>query len=269
MKRRIWSLLVLLAVLLAGCSAKPAPTTPPEPTEPPYTLPPSLYTPEDFRTEGDYLTCTAGNAIMGIDVSSHQGEIDWQQVADAGVRFAIVRLGYRGYEAGNLQNDLYADLNLKGAKAAGIPVGAYFFSQAVTEAEAREEAEFALRILGDLPLELPLFYDWEYVSDTARTANVDKATLTACTLAFCEAVEAAGYRPAVYFNTAQIRLLDMEQMEKYPWWLAKYDMAQPFPCCVDLWQYTNQGTLPGIGVNVDIDLMFTDYGLGKELFANE
>ena len=266
MKIRILCLLALFAVLLSGCGADPVPT---EPTQPPYTLPKSLYTPDDFQQEGEYLTCTAGNAVPGIDVSSHQGQIDWQTVADAGVKFAFVRLGYRGYEAGNLQNDLYADLNLKGAKDAGILVGAYFFSQAVTEEEAGEEAAFALKILGDFPLDLPLVYDWEYVSDTARTANVNKETLTACTLAFCNAVEKAGYRPMVYFNSAQVKKLDMEQLQQYPWWLAKYDPEQEFPCRVDLWQYTNQGEVPGINGKVDIDLMFTDYGLGKEIFANE
>lgn len=262
MKIRIFALL-LLAVLLAGCTAKPAPT------EPPYALPESLYAPGDFQMEGDYLTCTAGNTVMGIDVSSHQGSIDWQTVADSGVKFAFVRLGYRGYDSGTLQNDIYVDLNLKGARQAGIAVGAYFFSQAVTVEEAKEEAQFALKILGDFSLDLPLVYDWEYVSDTARTANVDKKTLTDCTLAFCSEVEKASYRPMVYFNSAQVKMLDMEQVEKYPWWLAKYDMAQEFPCRADLWQYTNQGEIPGISGKVDIDLMFTDYGLGKEMFANE
>ena len=255
-------LCLLLAVLLAGCAAKPAPT------EPPYTLPPSQYAPGDFEMEGDYLTCTAGNAVMGIDVSSHQGQIDWQKVADSGVKFAFVRLGYRGYESGNLQNDVYVDLNLQGARQAGIAVGAYFFSQAVNAEEAKEEAEFALKILGAFSLDLPLVYDWEYVNDTARTANVDKATLTACTLAFCTAVEEAGCRPMIYFNSSQVKKLDMEQLQQYPWWLAKYDPEQEFPCRVDLWQYTNQGELPGISGKVDINLMFTDYGLGKEVFAN-
>lgn len=262
LKIRILGLL-LITFLLAGCGADLAPT------EPPDTLPESLYTPEDFAMNGDHLTCTAGSAVVGIDVSSHQGKIDWQKVADAGVEFAFVRLGYRGYESGALQNDVFVDLNLRGARDAGIAVGAYFFSQAVTVEEAKEEAEFALKILGDFSLDLPLVYDWEYVSETARTAGVDKAMLTACTVAFCEAVETAGYRPMVYFNSAQVKMLDMEQLQKYPWWLAKYDMAQEFPCRVDLWQYTNQGAVPGISGNVDMDLMFTDYGLGAEVFADE
>lgn len=268
MKRVIFCILAL-ALVLAGCT-QPEPTVPTETTEPPYTLPPSLYTPEDFVQVGDYLTCTAGDVIVGIDVSSHQGKIDWQTVADAGIRYAFVRLGYRGYGNGALQTDVYARLNLEGAKAAGIAVGAYFFSQAIDVAEAKQEAAYALGILGGFELDLPLVYDWEYVNDTARTANMDKRTLTDCTLAFCEAVEQAGYDPMVYFNSSQItRLLFAEEIEQYPWWLAKYDPALDFPCRADMWQYTNQGTVPGIPAPVDIDLMFAEYGLGQACFGEQ
>ncbi len=256
-------LLLLLALLLPGCAKQPLPTAAP------YTLPPSPYTPADFLQQGPYLTCTAGAVAVGIDVSSHQGSVDWQTVADAGIQFAFVRLGYRGYLEGDLHNDPYVDLNLKGAREAGIAVGAYFFSQAVSVEEAKEEAEFALRILSGYALDLPLVYDWEYVSSEARTANVDRETLTACTEAFCQAAEQAGYMPMVYFNTSQLKMLSMERLEQYPWWLAKYDPAQEFPCRVDLWQYTNQGEVPGIAGKVDIDLMFTDYGLGAAVFEKD
>lgn len=264
--KRIGLILALL-LLLAGCHA-PEPTVPTQTTEPPYTLPASPYTPADFVQEGNFLTCTAADVIVGIDVSSHQGKIDWQTVADAGIRYAFVRLGYRGYGSGALQTDVYAKINLEGAKAAGIAVGAYFFSQAIDVTEAEKEAAYALGILDGFELDLPLVYDWEYVSDTARTANMDARTLTDCTVAFCEAVQAAGYDPMVYFNSSQItRLLYGEEIEQYPWWLAKYDPALDFPCKVDMWQYTNQGTVPGISTAVDIDLMFGEYGLGQACFG--
>lgn len=264
--KRIGLILALL-LLLAGCQ-QPEPTVPTQTTEPPYTLPASPYTPADFVQEGNFLTCTAADVIVGIDVSSHQGKIDWQTVADAGIRYAFVRLGYRGYGSGALQTDVYAKINLEGAKAAGIAVGAYFFSQAIDVTEAEKEAAYALGILDGFELDLPLVYDWEYVSDTARTANMDARTLTDCTVAFCEAVQAAGYDPMVYFNSSQItRLLYGEEIEQYPWWLAKYDPALDFPCKVDMWQYTNQGTVPGISTAVDIDLMFGAYGLGQACFG--
>lgn len=251
--------MLFAVIMLAGCQGI---------VDQGYQLPAHPYTPQDFTEVNGYLTCTAGNAVMGIDVSSHQGEIDWQKVASAGVKFAFVRLGYRGYDAGALQEDAFAKENLRQAKAAGLIVGAYFFSQAITEKEAREEASYALEVLDGIKLDLPLVYDWEYVSDSARTGTATKETVTACTLAFCKAVEMAGYDAMVYANTDQIRrLLDMEKIQEYPLWLAKYNLNQEFPCKADLWQYTQEGSLPGISGKVDINLLFTDYGLGKTVFG--
>ena len=260
---------ILLAVFLLGLCAYLA-FPPIDPQQAPWTMPVSPYGPEDFQQTELFLSCNAGTVAVGIDVSSHQGDIDWQQVADAGVKYAFVRIGYRGYGNGAVVLDAKAADNLQGAKEAGILVGAYFFSQAINVPEAKEEAAFAMENLENIggTLDLPLVYDWEYVSETARTAGVDRQTLTECTLAFCQAVQEQGYAPMIYFNTSQGRdLLDLEKLEQYPWWLAKYDMAAEFLCRVDLWQYTDQGTVPGVAGNVDIDLMFTDYGLGKTVFG--
>ena len=260
--KRLAAALLAVALLLCGCDRPPAPTDPPE------TLPPSPDTPGDYRYEGDFLTCTAGNTVLGIDVSSHQGVIDWEQVASAGIEFAFIRLGYRGYSAGGLNADTNALENLRGAKQAGLKVGAYFFSQAITLAEAREEAAFALSILGDTKLDLPLVFDWEFVSQEARTAEVDARTLTDMTKAFCRDVELMGYESMVYFNSSQATdLLYLKELQEYPWWLAMYDITMEFPCRADLWQYTNTGSVPGIAGNVDINLLFTDYGLGRQVFG--
>ncbi len=251
---------ILLAVLLLTGCASPQP--------PAWSLPESPYTPQDFQQTDGFLSCAAGAAAVGIDVSSHQGSIDWEQVAAAGVRYAFVRLGYRGYSNGALNTDELARENLAGAKAAGLLVGAYWFSQAGSVEEAREEAAWALGVLEDFALDLPLVYDWEYVSDTARTASVDRDALTQCTLAFCAAAEEAGLEAMIYFNTSQGRdLLELEQLEQYPWWLAKYDLQAAFLCRTDMWQYTNTGTVAGIQGNVDINLMFTDFGLGQAVFG--
>ncbi len=248
---------ILAVVLLWGCT----PAAEPKPT-----LPPSPYSPQDYQYQDGFLTCSAGQTVLGIDVSSHQGQIDWQQVADAGITFAIIRLGNRGYATGQLNEDAYAHSNLSGAKAAGILVGAYFYSQAISAEEAKEEAEFALKILGEETLDLPLVYDWEYVSETARTAHVSRRTLTDCTLTFCQTVETAGYDSMVYFNTAQATdLLHLQELTQYPWWLAMYDITQDFPCQVDMWQYTHTGTVPGVQGNVDVNLLFAQWGLGAEL----
>ena len=255
-------------VLLCSCSVQPAPVPTQAPTDPPPTLPQSPYRPEDFRYDGDHLICDAGQTVMGIDVSAHQQDIDWQQVAASGVEFAIIRLGYRGTREGQLYTDTFARINLEGARNAGLRVGAYFFSQAISVAEAKEEAEMALEILDGFSLDLPLVYDWVYVNENARTANSDARTVTDCTLTFCTAVEKAGYESMVYFNSYQAaELLYLGELQAYPWWLDMYDTAAAFPCRADLWQYTNKGSIPGVAGDVDINLMFTDFGLGKEVWA--
>lgn len=258
--------IILAAILLAGCVS--VQETPETTQTIRWEMPSSPYAPEDFQQTDSFLSCSAGSVAVGIDVSSHQQQIDWQAVKDADIQYAFVRLGYRGYEQGTLNADSFAIQNLNGAKDAGLLVGAYFFSQAVSVEEAREEALFALDILDGMQLTLPLVYDWEYINETARTANVDRQTLTACTLAFCQEVEKAGYDAMIYFNSSQGRdLLELEKLEMYPWWLAKYDLKAEFLCRVDLWQYTNTGSVPGIRGNVDIDLMFTDFGLGQAVFG--
>lgn len=258
--------LVTTAVLMLGLLAlmgggEPLPTEPPQtlpPKEP--TLAPNPYGPEDFTYgEDGYLTCSAGLSVMGIDVSSYQGDIDWAQVRSAGVEFVMIRLGYRGYTQGSLMADDRAAEYYAGARSAGLKVGAYFFSQAVTVEEALEEAEFCLDLVRDWVLEMPLVYDWEYIDEEARTADVDRRLLTDCTLAFCGAVEQAGYAPMVYFNTYQARdLLHLEELTAYRWWLALYSGEMTYPHRVDMWQYSCTGTVPGIATDVDLNLWFPE-----------
>ena len=215
------------------------------------------YSAEDFAYVDGYLTCLVGESVTGIDVSSHQGEIDWQQVKAAGVEFAIIRLGYRGYETGLLHEDTYARENLKNARAAGLKIGAYFFSQAITAEEAKEEAKFALEILEGMPLDFPLAYDWEYISEAARTGNVTGDILNSCVATFCEAVRGAEYAPMVYFNQelADTRL-DITKFLDYPHWLAMYSGEMTYPYRIQMWQYTDDATVPGINGAVDLNLYF-------------
>ena len=241
---------LLLALTLFGCSA-PAHT--PTPTE---TIPPNRYTPEDFVLEDGFLSCLAGETVLGIDVSRYQGEIDWQQVKAAGVEFVMVRLGNRGISKGTLHEDPNAKQNLQGARAAGLKVGAYFYSQALNIQEAEEEAAFALEILDGFRLDMPLAFDWEQES---RTMEVDARTLTDCTLAFCETVTEAGYRPMIYFNSFQAQeLLHLRELKEIPWWLAMYDVTMEFPYRMDMWQYSCTGTVAGISGSVDLNLLFKD-----------
>lgn len=249
-----------VVVLVLLCFSFPGATGPAE-TIPWFTAPaiaqpePNPYGPEDFAMENGYLTCTAGESILGIDVSSHQREVDWQQVAQAGVKFATVRLGYRGYESGAVLPDRNAMDNLRGAREAGLQVGAYFYSQAISVEEALEEAEFCLELLDGYALDFPLVYDWEYAGEDTRTGEFNSRTLTDCTIAFCETVKQAGYEPMVYFNTHLARDgFRLEELTAYDFWLAMYDTPMDFPYRVQMWQYTQSGTVPGIDVAVDINL---------------
>ena len=270
----IGALAVMLALLLAVAFgllegqqpqtlALPAETTLPAQTEAPTepTLPPpeaNPYGPTDFQYQGKYLTCMAGDAALGIDVSEHQEEVDWDAVKAAGMEYVIIRVGYRGYGEGGLYMDALAQSHYEGARAAGLKIGAYFFSQAISPEEAREEAAFLLDAVADWQIDLPLVFDWEYISTEARTGNMDPRTLTDCTIAFCETVKAAGYTPMIYFNQSQSQyLLYMAELKEYDFWLAMYSDRMTYPYKLTMWQYTCTGTVPGIGTEVDINLWFT------------
>lgn len=233
-------------------------------TEPSVTTEATLPPPEanpiglgDFYMDGDYLSCLTTPSVLGIDVSVWQKDIDWQQVKSAGVEFAMIRAGWRGSEQGVLVEDTYAQANYQGATAAGIQVGAYFFSQAISVEEAEEEARYLLDIIKDWNVEMPIVFDWEFIDDESRTAKVDARTLTDCTKAFCDIVADAGYQPMVYFNANHsFDRIYIRELVQYPFWLARYDTVLDYPYKVDMWQYTETGSVPGISGNVDINLFF-------------
>ena len=267
--------IVLVAwVLLALLGGKPLIRTPDPTTEPTSgtrpqeetreTLPPppeNPYGPIDFDLvdeETNEITLTSGNAIKGIDVSEWQGDIDWQQVKDSGVEYVIIRVGGRGTEEGTLYGDDRCQEYYAGATAVGLKVGAYIFAQSITVEEAVEEAEFVLEQVKDWDVQMPLVYDWEYVDQYARTADMDSRTLTDMAKAFCERIRDAGYTPMLYFGRSQsVDLLNLEELVDYPFWLAMYTTIMDYPYKVDMWQYTDTGSVPGISGNVDLNLWFT------------
>ena len=200
------------------------------------------------------------DALQGVDVSVYQGEIDWQAVADAGVDFAIIRVGYRGYSQGAIQPDTNFQKNMEGALKAGLDVGVYFFSQATTVREAEEEADYVLEAIRSYPVTYPVVFDWEFIDgQTARTDEMEGEHMTECAKTFCELVQAAGYTPMVYFNQEQGYLYyQLDQLDEFPFWLAEYDEKPDFFYNFDIWQYTHTGTVPGIEGNVDLNLAFRD-----------
>lgn len=233
------------------------PETEPTETEPVLLdLPLNPYGEGDFQYEGRYLTCTAGESVLGIDVSEHQEITDWNLVKQSGVEFVFIRVAYRGYGTGALALDEYAQDFYQGAKDAGLKVGAYIFSQAVNPREAREEANLILQQTADWELDLPIVFDWEYINDTARTANISSALLTLVTKTFCRTIEEAGQKPMVYFNLWQRMGWDLEELKDYDLWLAMYSSRMDYPYAVDYWQYTSGGFVPGIKNLVDMNLYF-------------
>lgn len=225
-------------------------------------LPPLVknpYGPEDFRYEGDYLSCVAGTGIRGIDVSHHQSEIQWTEVAASGVEFAMIRVGYRGIETAQLYMDDRAIENLQGALAAGLKVGVYFFSQAITPEEAVEEAEYVLNLIKDYHITMPVVFDWEWVREDVRTADVGQELLTRITDAFCARIARAGYTPMFYFNLSQGQdMLFLDRLTAYDFWLAMYRDRMDYPYKLKMWQYTCEGTVPGIKGAVDVNLYFPE-----------
>ena len=228
-------------------------TEPENPSIPPDSNPYDRY---DFQyNKNNYLVLQNVESYPGVDVSAHQGNIDWEAVAASGIEFAIIRLGYRGYESGKLVEDTYARQNLEGAASAGLKVGAYFFSQALSIQEADEELEFMLDILGEQYLAMPLVLDWEIPAGNARSAKMDARTLTDIQLHFCEKISEIGYQPMIYFNWHQSEnLYYLHELEDYPFWLALYQDRMTYPWRIEMWQYTNTGRVPGIAGDVDINV---------------
>ena len=199
----------------------------------------------------------------GIDVSEFNGEIDWQQVADAGFEFAFVRLGYRGYGTdGALHLDARFEENLYGASAAGLDVGVYFFAQAITEEEAVEEAEFVVEHLAGFDLQLPVVYDPEAIQhDKARTDEVTGRQITTNAAYFCNEIEKAGYEAGYYANLKwEIFMLDMSTLSDYMVWYAGYETTPRTPYAFDFWQYSDKGKVPGISENTDLDIQMIPIG---------
>ncbi len=192
----------------------------------------------------------------GIDVSKFQGSINWSQVKASGVDFAIIRVGYRGYGSGALVEDSQFRANIQGAASAGIPVGLYFYSQAVNEEEAVEEASMVLSLCGGYRLSYPIYYDTEYVAG-GRANSISRETRTACAVAFCETIRNAGYSAGVYSYASWFyNSLSYANISKYSIWIAQYRDKLDFKYSYKIWQYSSKGRVPGISANVDMNIAY-------------
>lgn len=212
------------------------------------------------KTEIKKAQAVSGSSTLGIDVSKWQGEIDWDKVKNAGIDFVIIRCGYRGSVTGSLVEDPYFLQNIRGATSSGLKVGVYFFTQAINEVEAVEEASMVVSLLGDHELQYPVFIDTEGAGGEGRADNLDVETRTAVCEAFCRTIENAGFEAGVYASRSWYNnRLDTSELEKYTIWLAEYRSAPLYQGYYQMWQYTSKGKVDGIKGNVDMNISYTGY----------
>ena len=203
------------------------------------------------------LSQSSGN--RGIDVSKYQGNIDWGAVAASGINFAIIRVGYRGSSSGALVQDPYFKKNISGATKAGIKVGLYFFTQAVNEAEAVEEASMAMSLASGYKVTYPIFIDTESASG-GRANGLSKSTRTAVVKAFCQTVRNGGYKAGVYASKSwYANQLNASALNGYCIWVAQYNSSCTYSGKYDMWQYSSKGSVSGIKGNVDMNISYTGY----------
>lgn len=208
--------------------------------------------------QGDVYTFGADGALnrtaRGIDVSKFQGTIDWNAVKADGITFAIIRCGYRGYGTGALVEDSTYRRNIQGAINAGLKVGVYFYSQAINEAEAVEEASMVLSLVSGYSLPLGVYYDTESVAG-GRANAISATQRTACAVAFCETIRNAGYKAGVYSYASWFyNALNFANISKYNIWIAQYRDTLSFNYKYNIWQYTGSGRVNGISTAVDMNI---------------
>jgi lysozyme len=206
------------------------------------------------------LTYSENGILMskaGIDISEYQGDIDWPAVAGDGISFAFVRVGSRGNTDGYLYVDSCFDQNIDGAAAAGLQVGTYFYSQAITVEEAQAEADLVISELAGRKLDLPVVFDYELdFGSSTRGGSIDRETLTQIALAFCKRIEAAGYKTMIYGNSSDVSRFNLSELGNRTIWYAEYDDIVPnaqFDFAI--WQYTSSGVVAGIDAAVDMDML--------------
>lgn len=222
-----------------------------------------FYNWDGFVKSGQFYGYTQDNKAAlktGIDISESQGWVDWQAVKESGIAFAFIRIGYRGSTEGGIYKDDYFDYNISEAQNAGLECGVYFFSQAISEEEAREEAEFVLECLGNTKLEYPVVFDFEMRASgiNSRVSGIDKQTATLIASTFCETIEAAGYESMLYGNAFDLGHYNDELLDRWPLWFAEYGALPSFTKEFAIWQYASDGSIKGIDTAVDLNLDLHD-----------
>ena len=206
------------------------------------------------------------NAVRGIDVSKYQGTIDWKKVSQDNVKFAMIRVGYRGWESGKNTMDERFKTNIEGALSNGIPVGVYFVTKAITPEEGREEAEWIIKTIKPYNVTWPVAMDFEGLQgEKDRTRDLTPQMRTEVIIAFCETLKEAGYTPMIYGSVGTLMTdMNITKLDDYDKWFAQYFNEPHFPYAMTIWQATNEGSVDGIRGDVDIDYAMFNYTKGED-----
>ena len=226
------------------------------------------YITENFKLEDGYMAYYDENgekiSHLGIDLSYHNEMVDWDKLATTGVEFVMLRCGYRGYTEGGLVKDEKFEEYAAEANRVGIKLGVYFFTQAITKEEALEEADFVLDLIKDYQIDYPVAIDTEYVSDESartNTTEIEDEDRSEFLIAFCERIKEEGYYPVIYASENWMRRdMDLELLNQYDFWVAQYQEENDFLYDFTIWQYTEEGSIPGIDEAVDLNISLIDYG---------
>lgn len=216
-------------------------------------------------TENEGIIKYSDNSAIGINVTSQNGEIDWAQVKASGIDFAMIRVGYRGRNKGDRVEDEYFEQNIKGAIEAGLDVGAYFFSQAISEQEAEQEAAFLIEKIQPYQLKYPISFNWEFVGadqngKEPRTKDCTPTEVTSFAKAFCNKIKKTG-RDAMFYidKTMGYEYFNLDELTQYQIWYAEYQAKPAFYYDFKIWQYSELGTVPGIEGSVKMSLAMKSY----------
>lgn len=221
-------------------------------------IPVNSLKPEDFQVSAGFPVYSGGDfdTKVGVDVSEHQWEVDWQAAAQV-IDFAYIRLGYRGYTEGGLFLDPWYEKNITGAAAAGMDTGVYFFSQATNVSEAIEEAKYVIEHLRGFRINMPVIFDWEHVEEEARTDGMSEQAMTECALAFCKTIENAGYDAGVYFNRKLgYHGFDLSRLADFSFWISVPGEYPDYYYACEFWQCSFTASVPGISGEADLNMRF-------------
>ena len=218
-----------------------------------------------------YTNLENESAFVGIDVSRYQGDIDWRKVKNDGIEFAMLRGGYRGSRNGEIKLDEKFLQNIQLSTEAGINIGVYFFSQAITESEAIEEANFLLEHTKGYAITYPYVFDMEEFGEEEN--RIDTLTIeerTSIARAFCDTIKASGKKAMIYGGNSWILYrLQPSEIQQYDIWLAEYSDEPSYPYQFQIWQYSDSGMVDGIETKVDMNLSFYDYSKSESLEMEE